>query len=399
MFGPGGSGISALAAAGAVHAAETARAARRTGPLNLGADGGTLLVTIDPRSPMPQRLGVFRVPDEPVAVTADLDLLHLDPLTVSERAWSGFTAALSSVGSTRHLLPVVDSIAGIDSGELTGLPGIADFLLLRAIRDAATSGRWQRVVVDLSGPGDPFELLRTPTVLATAVDRLWPRHLRMAESAEKPALAPLAAAIDNIYRDCQDVAELLVDPAVTAAHLVLPGGERGRVTSPEHLALAELMGLPLRSVVVNAGAAARDTAAVTDSVREILGSDAGSSVSIRSVAAHDGEPSRLSALRKLDITWPAPNGRRRGAAALRFGEVGGDGLDAVYELRWRQSLPDPSGLALGRSADDLLVTIAGFRQPVRLPSVLRRCQVTGADWNGRELVVTFTPDPAVWPQR
>ncbi|MFZ2509564.1 MAG: ArsA-related P-loop ATPase [Gordonia sp. (in: high G+C Gram-positive bacteria)] len=399
MFGPAGSGISALSAAGAVEAADAGRAPHRAGPLNLGNGGDTLLLTVDPRSPMPQWLGVFRVPDEPVAVTADLDLLHLDPLTVSERSWSDFTGALNAAGAARHLLPVVDSIAGIDAGELTGLPGIVDFLLLRAISAAANSGRWQRVVVDLSGIGDPFALLRAPTVLAAAIDRLWPRHLRMAESAEKPALAPLAVAIDSIYRDCQDLAELLVDPTVTAAHLVLPGGERGALTAPDYLAMTELMGLPLRSVLVNAGASSRDTEAAEATVRTILGPDAGSSVSVRTVAAQDCEPTRMSALRKLDITWPAPNGRSRGASALRVDDVGGDGLDAVYELRWRQSLPDPSALALGRSGDDLLVTIAGFRQPVRLPSVLRRCQVAGADWNGRELVVTFTPDPAVWPQR
>ncbi len=388
-----------LSAAGAVDAADAARAARGASGVNLGIGGGTVLVTVDPRSPMPERLGVFRLPDEAVAVTADLDLLHLDPLTAAERAWSDFTGALSAVGAARHLLPVLDSIAGIDPGEVTGLPGFAEFLLLRAIRDAATSGRWQRIVVDLSGAGDPFTMLRAPTVLAAAVDRLWPRHLRMAEAAEKPALAPLAAAVDTIFRDCQDLSELLVDPATTAAHLVVPGGERGALTAPDHLALAELAGLPLRSVLVNAGAGGRDTASVEAAVRTILGSDAGSSVSVRTVAAHECEPARISALRRLGITWPAPNGRPRGASALRVDDVGGEGAEAAYELRWRQSLPDPSALVLGRSGDDLLVTVAGFRQPVRLPSVLRRCQVTGADWNGRELIVTFAPDPAVWPRR
>lgn len=356
-------------------------------------------MTVDPRSPVPQRLGVFRVSDEPVAVTADLDLLHLNPLTTSERAWSDFTGALNAAGAARHLVPVVGTIAGVDAGELTGLPGISDFLLLKAIRDAATSGRWQRVVVDLSGIGDPFSVLRAPTVLATAVNRLWPRHLRMAESSEKPALAPLAAAIDSIYRDCEDLADLLTDPSVTAAHLVLPGGERGTVTAPDYLAITELMGLPLRSVLVNAGPGGLATEETEDVARAILGRDAGSSVSVRSVPAHDIEPTRLAALRKLGVAWAAPNGRRRGASALRVDDVGGEGLAAEYELSWRQSLPDPEALVLGRSGDDLLVTVAGFRQPVRLPSVLRRCHVTGADWNGRDLIVKFAPDPAVWPQR
>lgn len=399
MLGAGGSGVSALAAAGALELADAGRPARRGGPLALGGGGGVLLVTVDSRSPLPQRLGVFRVPGEPVSVTAELDLLHLDPLAVVERAWTEFTTALNAVGGARNLLPVVGTIAGIDSGELTGLPGIEEFLLLRLIRDAATAGRWQRVVVDLSGAGDPFEFLRAPTVLATTIERLWPRHRRLAEAAEKPVLAQLAAAVESIDRDCRDVGELLVDPHATAVHVVTPGGERGLTAAPDHVAIAEVMGLPLRSVLINAGPGGLSTAAVVEKVRAVLGPDAGSAVSVVAVAAQDGEPARLSQLRKLAVTLPAPNGRPRAAAAPAVELLGGDGLTAEYQLSWRQSLPDPAGLALGRSGDDLLVTVAGFRQPVRLPSVLRRCVVTGADWDGQRLLVRFRPDPAVWPQR
>lgn len=399
MLGPGGSGVSAVAAAGALQLADTASPARRGGPLALTGAGGTLLVTVDPRSPLPQRLGVYRVPGEPLSVTADLDLLSLDPLAVVERSWTEFTAALNSVGAGRNLLPVVDTVAGIDAGELTGLPGAADFLLLRAVRDAATSGRWQRVVVDLSGAGDPYALLRTPAVLAAAIERLWPRHRRLAEAGHKPALAPLAAAVDGIARDCHDLAELFADPAGVAVHTVVSGGARGLSGVPDQLAIAEVMGLPLRSVQVNAGPGGLPVDDVVDAARALLGPEAGSAVSIRSIDGQGTEPARLSQLRKLGVRLPAPNGRARGSAAPALIHVGGDGLEAEYQLSWRQGLPDPDGLALGRSGDDLLVTVAGFRQPVSLPSVLRRCAVTGADWDGTDLIVRFRPDPAVWPQR
>lgn len=399
MLGPGGSGVSALAASGALALADAARPARRSGPLPFPGAGGTLLVTVDPRSTMPQRLGVFRVPGEPVAATADLDLLHLDPLAVVERGWSDFTAALGAVGAGRNLLPVIGTVSGIDAGELTGLPGGQDFLLLRTIRDAATSGRWQRIVVDLSGAGDPYALLRVPTVLGAAIERLWPRHRRLAEASEKPALAQLAAAVDAVARDCQDLAELFADPSGVAAHLVVSGGARGITGVPDHLAIAEVMGLPLRSVLVNSGPGALPTAEVVAAARAVLGPEAGAAVSIRTVEAQDVEPARLSQLRKLGVTLPAPNGRARGSAAPTVAHLGGEGLEAEYQLSWRQSLPDPNDLALGRSGDDLLVTVAGFRQPVPLPSVLRRCRVSGADWDGTELIVRFRPNPAVWPKR
>ena len=399
MLGPGGSGISAVAAAGALGLADAHRPQRRGGPLAAVDAARTLLVTVDPRSTLPQRLGVFRVAGEPVAVTGELDLLHLDPLQVLEQAWTDFTAALDAAGVGRKLLPVVGTIAGVDAGELTGLPGAQEFLLLRAVRDAATSGRWQSVVVDLSGVGDPYALLRSPTVLAAAIDRLWPRNVRLAQASEKPALARVAAAVESIDRDCRDLRELLADPTGAAVHLVVPAGGRGQSTLPDHLALTEVMGLPLRSILVNAGPGALDTDAVAAQARTLLGGDADRAVPVGVVAAHDVEPVKLPQLRRLDVRLSAPDGHARGAAAPVVEHVGGGGLEARYRLRWRQTLPRPEELALGRSGDDLLVTVTGFRQPVPLPSVLRRCQVTGADFDGDELMVHFQPDPALWPQR
>lgn len=397
LLGPGGAGVSTLAAAGALTLAESAPAPK-SGPLGLGGVGGTLLVTVDPLSPLPAIFGVFCVPGEPVAVTVDLDLLHLDPLALVESAWRDFTGALGVLGGGVAALPPVAALAGIDAGELTGLPGAEEVLVLRAIRDAATSGRWQRIVVDLSGATDPWALLRAPTVLATAMDRLWPRHRRLAEAAEKPMFAQLSSAIEGIDRDCRDLAELIVDAHSVAVHLVLPGGGRGASLGPSYLALAEVTGVPLRSVLLNAGPGDQSTEAAEAAVRSVLGVDAGSSVSVRGIDAAD-DPSRMSRLRPLGAALPAPNGRPRGASALRVRDLGGEGLAARYELSWRQSLPDPDRLALGRSGDDLLVTVAGFRQPVRLPSVLRRCLVQGADWDGTRLIVQFAPNPAVWPQR
>jgi arsenite-transporting ATPase len=52
-----------------------------------------------------------------------------------------------------------------------------------------------------------------------------------------------------------------------------------------------------------------------------------------------------------------------------------------------------------RAGDDLVVTVAGHRRVLSLPSVLRRCEVVGGDFDGAELRVRFQPDPASWPSR
>ncbi|GEE03363.1 membrane protein [Gordonia spumicola] len=392
MLGPGGSGVSVLAAAAALTVDGPATQSRAGLPM--GSERDTLLVTIDRQSYLPDRLGVYRVPGEPVPITADTDLLHLDQLAVVEQAWTDFTAALTAVGAARAFLPIVGTLTSVAPGEMVALPGIQEFLLLRQIRDAATSGRWRRLVVDLSGVGDPNALLRAPVILSTTIERLWPRHARLAEAAEKPALAQLSAAVEGIDRDCQDLAELFTDPHSVAVHMVFDAGDRGRRAAADHLAVADLTALPLRSVLVNAGESDIATSDVADHVRSLV--DA--SVTVREVPS-GGVLDRLSRIRKIRVNLPAPGGRPRGSAALTVTKASGDGVDSVFELTWAQRLSRPEHLQLGRSGDDLLVTVDGFRHPVRLPSVLRRCRVTAAGWDDGRITVTFMPDPAVWPAR
>ncbi|WP_026919543.1 ArsA family ATPase [Gordonia shandongensis] len=389
MLGPGGSGASVLAAAAACGGSSP----DRTSGLRISDERDTLLVSFDGRSPLPDLLGVLRVPGEPVPVTASVDLLLIDPLEVVEQAWAEFTAALTAVIGGRSALPVVGTLASVAPGELTSLPGAQEFLLLRRIRDAATEGRWRRVVVDLSGAGDAFALLRAPTVLSAALERLWPRHVRLAAAAEKPALAQLSAAVEGIDRDCVDVADLFSDPHGVAAHLVVPADSRGERAVGEMSAIADLTALPLRSVHVNAGPGGLDTRAVAEIARRVDG------VVVQEIGAASGRIDRLSRVRRVAVDLPTPGGRPRGSGAMTVTHVGGEDLDSVFELAWPQGLPDPARLALGRSGDDLLVTVSGFRHPVRLPPVLRRCTVGGADWRDGRLVLRFRPDPDVWPQR
>jgi arsenite-transporting ATPase len=54
---------------------------------------------------------------------------------------------------------------------------------------------------------------------------------------------------------------------------------------------------------------------------------------------------------------------------------------------------------LKRRDDDLLVSVAGHRRVLALPSVLRRCVVTGAVVRNATLRVRFVPDENLWPVR
>jgi arsenite-transporting ATPase len=415
VLGPGGAGVSTVAAAGATQRPGTSRPSRTT-PSRSGIGGTeahTLLITVDRWSPVHDWARVYRQPDEPVAVSRYLHLLTLDRLDLTERTWSAFVEVLEhTVSRSKTALPGVGTLAGIDAAELTSLPGIDDFLLLRRIRDEAVSGRWQRIVVDCSGCGDPLQFLRGGAVLSQALNRFWPRHRRLATASERPVIAQLIAAVDAIDRDCLDLAELFADPHAVAVHLVLAADDRSRRLTPQYLAAADLMGLPLASIHVNGGVGREPAETIVNMVQADLAGDEGGSVRIEVVDASAETIDRVARLRKLSVTLPEPHGVPRGSAAAAVVSGGpADGADddvddgqagdadPTFRLSWPQRLPDPDSFALGRSGDDLLVTISGFRHPVRLPSVLRRCTVVGADWDGASLNVAFVPDPAVWPRR
>ncbi|NDZ95483.1 ArsA family ATPase [Streptomyces sp. SID6673] len=402
VIGPGGAGVSVTSTSGALSRSGTrgpggARAV--TAP-----DRDTLLVTVDRCSPTADLLGVFRQPDEPVAVSTRLHLLSLDRLALLERTWTEFTTVLSeTMARSKVALPGVGAVSDIDGAELSTLPGVEDFLVMRRIRDEAVSGQWRRIVVDASGLGDPFEFLRASSLLSQALNRLWPRHRRLAAAAERPVMAQLTAAVDAIDRDCCDVTELVTDPHTVAMHVVVGADDRGERALPHLLATVDVMGLALRSVVINQGVGAgREDAehdARMDRLRAVArGGDPG--VEVTELPCLDLPIDRAARLRKLGVGLPVPNGRPAGSGAAQVTEAPdtGSGTSRVYELTWRQRLPDPDALQLGRSGNDLLVTVGGFRHPVRLPSVLRRCVVVDAAWDGTDLTVRFMPDPALWPQ-
>lgn len=366
-------------------------AAGGVGPRGRAPSGRTLLITCDRNSQTGARLGVFGQAGTPVDVSARLSLLELDPLVVTEHTWHEFTEALTMAQThAGPILPVVSTLAAVAPGELISLPGVEDLLVLRRVRDEATCGQWTSVILDCSGQRDPLALLRAPAILRQSLNRLWPRHRRLAAAGERPMLARLTAAIDQLDGDCTDIASLLADPDTTAAHLVVGGGARSRAVLTAQIASATLMGLPVRTLFVNIpdGAADAGIEALVDPGVDV--------VEVPRVV----EPlDRSARLRKLGITLRAPGGPASGSAAARVELISGTGLDAVYEMSWHQPLPEPDRLGLGRSDDDLLVTVSGFRYPVRLPSVLRRCDVTDAAWDDGTLRIRFTPNPAVWPQR
>jgi arsenite-transporting ATPase len=113
-------------------------------------------------------------------------------------------------------------------------------------------------------------------------------------------------------------------------------------------------------------------------------------------AAYAGaEPTGLAALIELaEATYAetAPLTRTETAEPLTVEQVSTD----EYVMSVALPNADQREIDLARSGDDLVLTVAGHRRLLALPSALRRCIVDGAALRDDRLRVRFRPDPDLW---
>ena len=400
--GKGGVGKTTLAAASAVRLAEQGQK--------------VLVCSTDPAHSLADALD-HPLSDTPREVEPGLFGLQLDTRVLAERQWHGLRAVLAEL--TGPGAAAGAGVAGLAAEELTLLPGVEELLALSEVRRLAEDGLWDVLVLDCGPTAETLRMLALPEAVAGYVHRVWPRHRRVVHAAlGRPAggLSGAAAAVDRLEAETAAVRALLADPARTTLRLVL---------TPERVVLAEtartltalaLHGLRVDAVVANrvlpaprargrstdpawlwlhtrvseqadvlAALAAQlppgtTTTTVAHRAREPVGS-----VELSAVAAdlYDGR----AVLNDVDgVAAPVPTVKLES----------GTGLDSIYV--WRLDLPlvRDAAVELGRSDDDLLVTVGGSRRRLALPPVLRRCTVVDAEVTGVALLVRFRPDARLW---
>lgn len=391
IIGHGGAGVSTVAAASAVEPLP--------GPAERG--GRTLLVSFDRFRSASRIFGVFSFPGQPIPVSKTVDLLELDSLATLSEAWGQVRAALITGGASFAGTKIVD----MHPDELTQLPGIEQLLLLRRIRDESRSGKWERIIVDCSGGAEPIDLLRVPQVITDHMERMWPRHRRLAAAGEMNRTARAVAVMDLFDADCRDIDRLITESGAVQAQVVASPTPHGVETSERLLAALQLMGIPVVDVAVNMVAADDWPANVRKQQRQ-SGKEIDALLPGKAVATRlpwlPTAPRTVLKLRKLGVHVPESGAPGLVGPGPRTPDVqleSGSGLESVYRMTWRQPLPDPDTLRLGRSGDDVMIALSGIRQRVPLPSVLRRCVVIDASWDDGDLSIRFAPDPKVWPQR
>lgn len=398
--GKGGVGKTTLAAATAARLARSGRT--------------VLVVSTDPAHSLGDALEAD-LSGEPVELSDRLWASHIDTHALLDRSWGQLQ------GHLRTLL----AGAGVDelvADELTVLPGVEDLLALGEVRRAAETGAWDVVVVDCGPTAETLRLLSLPEALSGYVERLFPAHRRAVRGMlaglapggreAAPAWEATIAALDALAEDLGGLRAMLGDHTRTSIRLVLTPERVVAAETRRTLTALALHGLRVDHLVANRivpgpppslrGPAARWLRERHTEQQAVLADLDGLGVAVRLARQTAAEPTGLPALLMIAAALysdddPVPDGVA-GEPLIQVRRTAGTGTsrDSEFELVLR--LPGAAGgaLDLARVGDELAVSVGGTRRMVALPSVLRRCEVTGARLVDDDLCVVFAPDPATW---
>jgi arsenite-transporting ATPase len=360
----------------------------------------TLVLSTDPAHSLADALGV-PLGSEPTEVDTGLYAMQVDAQGAFERSWR----------EVQSYLLVVLERAGVDAlqaEELTVLPGAEEVLALLELRRQVASGLWDVVVVDCAPTGETLRLLALPEALNWYVEKVFPAQ-RKALRAIRPLLSRVAgpavpadgvfAAVERLHAELTDVRAVLTAPT-TSVRLVL---------TPEAVVVAEarrtltslaLYGYAVDGLVANRVFPASDdpwTAGWVAAQAEQL------SAVRRDVAPlpvlvspyRGAEPVGLDALVALGQELYGEDDPAAEAAPVQE-LLGLDRTTDGFVLSIALPLARLDEVDLARTGDELVLTVAGHRRVLALPSALKRCLVAGATLVEGRLRVRFEPDPDVW---
>ncbi|MTD17368.1 TRC40/GET3/ArsA family transport-energizing ATPase [Nakamurella sp. YIM 132087] len=391
--GKGGVGKSTVAAMTAVAAA--------------GHGHRVLLLSTDPAHSAADVLDLpLRADPTPVPGVPGLCAAQVDVRGRFEQAWSAVRGYLVGVLAAQ-------GIGEVQADELTVVPGAEEVVALLELKRHLDSGEHDLVVVDCAPTGETLRLLAVPETLAFYGSRLLggPARLLRGLAAGLAGLTggsrsgpsgEVRDALADLLGDLAAVRDLLTDAARGATRIVLTP-ERVVVAEARRLRTAlALHGYPVDGIVVNrvlpdgphgelVSGWQRSQAAGLEQVTESF-ADLPQHRVPWAAAEPVGVPA-LTALAAQVFAGEDPAAPRATAPGPRTTEAPGG-----WELRWSLPLAERGQVHLGRSGDDLVVTVGPHRRRLTLPSLLQRCRTDGARFEGDDLVVRFVPDPERWPE-
>jgi len=386
----------------------------------------TLVMSTDAAHSLGDALGVDLVtaPDDPdpvVEVEPGLSALQLSASHSVRRSWRSVQDYLLTVFKGLGIDPVV-------ADELTELPGADEIVALLELRTQVESGPWDLVVVDCAPTAETLRLLALPEALTWHLERLMPaqrglmRSLRPAAVAATGLPMPGVQVLETLRRWHESLREIqsILTADTTSVRLVLTPERVVIAESRRTLTSLRLYGFAVDQVVVNrvfpqadSPAADAPEASFRESGREstdtpwLAGWNEAQQRGLSEVSnSFDPLPIVLTPYLSHE---PVGTDALAALAGARTGEMGDvlttaptQGMtvrpeDGGYLLTLPLPLVTAAEVDLKRRDDELLVSVADHRRVLSLPSVLRRCVVTGAVVRNATLRVRFVPDERLWP--
>lgn len=357
----------------------------------------TALISTDPAHSLADALDAD-LGDELSEVAPNCFAGQLDSRTRLEASWGELRDYL------RELLNR-GGLEGVEAEELAVVPGLDEVFALADIKELATSGDWDALVVDCAPTAETIRLLSLPEVLAWYMDRLFPlgRRLNRTVGPLVARLAHLPPASDEVfgaaasfYDRLDGVREILLDPSCTVRV----------VLTPERVVLAEarrtytylsLFGYHVDAVIANRVLPPElldpwfdrwreSQAEVLDGVRSDVAPIPVLTAPLATEEVVGAEALAAHAAQLYGESDPA--GCMHRGEPLRFEHCAGpDGGGPAMSLHL--PLVERGEIDLRRAEDDLVVTVGPYRRIVALPDSFRRREVVGARFDGDRLEVRF----------
>ena len=378
--GKGGVGKTTVAAATATRAAEHGLR--------------TIVCSTDPAHSLAD---AFDTPlgDRPTPIAHLLSGQQLNARVRFEEAWDDVRT---------YLVDILDWAGAdtVEAEELAVIPGLDEIFALADLKEFATSGDYDLVVVDCAPTAETIRLLSLPDVLGWYMDRMFDTQRRLTRLA-RPILQrvsgiPIAGdavfgAVRRFYDRLDGVRELLTDGDVTSARLVV---------NPERLVVAEarrtftylsLFGYHVDAVIANRILPAEldhpwlaQWRATQSAHLEVI-ADAFAPLPVLAAELANEEVVGMAA---LSIFAKRLYGEANAAARLSHTEpfrVEAEG--EVLLLSVQLPFTERDDVQLGRTGDELVLTVGPHRRALVLPDSLVRRDVAGARFVDDRLVVEF----------
>ena len=380
VTGKGGVGKTTVAAATALASAERGHR--------------TLVSSTDPAHSLADALDV-KLADRPSEVAPGLHASQIDTQAQLDRHW----------GEIRdQLMNVFDwgGVTGLEAEEFLVFPGMDELFALLDVNEHARSGDYDVVVVDCAPTAETLRLLSLPEVLSWYFDKVMPAERRIMKAA-RPLLTRMTdlplpedsvfVAAQNVFTGIEQVKELLSDPHVTSARLVM---------NPEKMVIDEarrtytylsLFGFGVDSVVVNRVLPDEVSDPYFARWRTIQKThldaveDAFAEVPRLRLRLFDDEMVGVERLREMAHELYGPGDPVEDFDAHSPFTVGEHG-DEVFLL---MAVPfvERSELEVFRHGQELYIQVGPYRRSIVLPDSLQRRSVTKATLDSGELRVIF----------